>query len=134
MPSRVKNITNNTFTIDLRGEFLRGAGTNGHSGQGNGGTVGEHQDNKTAPNGLSVNIGNTDLSHYHGSVPNAYVMPSFGGYLGGAGMATVDGTTNTGGASVTSGGSMNHNHTATVSGDTETRPTNTSVTYIIKAM
>lgn len=29
---------------DLRGEFLRGAGTNSHSGQGNGGTLGQHQD------------------------------------------------------------------------------------------
>lgn len=29
---------------DLRGEFLRGAGTNSHSGQGNGGSVGTHQD------------------------------------------------------------------------------------------
>lgn len=28
---------------DLRGEFLRGAGTNSHSGQGNGGSVGTHQ-------------------------------------------------------------------------------------------
>jgi microcystin-dependent protein len=34
-----------TFNIpDLRGEFLRGAGTNSHSGQGNGGSVGTHQD------------------------------------------------------------------------------------------
>lgn len=134
LPSTVKNISNNTFTIDLRGEFLRGAGTNGHSGQGNGGTVGQHQDNATAKNGLSVEIGYTDLSHYHDSVPNAYNMPGYGGYYGGGGMATVSGTTNTGGASMTSGGSMNHIHTAKVSGDTETRPTNTSVTYIIKAM
>ena len=29
---------------DLRGEFLRGAGTNSHGSQGNGGTVGQHQD------------------------------------------------------------------------------------------
>jgi microcystin-dependent protein len=34
-----------TFAVpDLRGEFLRGTGTNSHSGQGNGGEVGEHQD------------------------------------------------------------------------------------------
>ena len=34
-----------TFNIpDLRGEFLRGAGTNSHSGQGNGSNVGVHQD------------------------------------------------------------------------------------------
>ena len=29
---------------DLRGEFIRGAGTNSHTGQGSGGNVGEHQD------------------------------------------------------------------------------------------
>ena len=34
-----------TFAIcDLRGEFLRGTGTNGHSNQGNGAAVGTHQD------------------------------------------------------------------------------------------
>lgn len=39
-----------TFNVpDLRGEFLRGAGTNSHSGQGNGGTVGQHQDATTVP-------------------------------------------------------------------------------------
>lgn len=33
-----------TFNVpDLRGEFLRGAGTNSHSGEGNGGIVGQHQ-------------------------------------------------------------------------------------------
>ena len=33
-----------TFNIpDLRGEFLRGAGTNSHTGEGNGGAVGVHQ-------------------------------------------------------------------------------------------
>ena len=29
---------------DLRGEFLRGSGTNSHANQGSGGAVGEHQD------------------------------------------------------------------------------------------
>lgn len=34
-----------TFAVpDLQGEFLRGAGTNSHAGQGNGAGVGEHQD------------------------------------------------------------------------------------------
>ena len=34
-----------TFTVpDLRGEFLRGSGTNGHTNQGNGSVVGVHQD------------------------------------------------------------------------------------------
>ena len=34
---------------DLRGEFLRGAGANGHANQGNGGNVGEHQDATEVP-------------------------------------------------------------------------------------
>ena len=37
---------NITFAVpDLRGEFLRGAGTNSHANQGNGSSVGTHQDN-----------------------------------------------------------------------------------------
>ena len=39
-----------TFGIpDLRGEFLRGTGTNGHTGQGGGGTVGSHQNSTQIP-------------------------------------------------------------------------------------
>lgn len=39
-----------TFNLpDLRGEFLRGAGTNSHTNQGNGGTVGEHQNATEIP-------------------------------------------------------------------------------------
>ena len=39
-----------TFGIpDLRGEFLRGTGTNGHTNQGNGAAVGTHQDATAVP-------------------------------------------------------------------------------------
>ena len=39
-----------TFGIpDLRGEFLRGTGENGHADQGSGGDVGEHQDSTEIP-------------------------------------------------------------------------------------
>ena len=39
-----------TFAVpDLRGEFLRGTGTNGHSNQGNGSSVGVHQDGTEFP-------------------------------------------------------------------------------------
>ena len=39
-----------TFAVpDLRGEFIRGAGTNSHANQGNGGAVGEHQDGTEIP-------------------------------------------------------------------------------------
>lgn len=41
----------NTFCVpDLRGEFLRGTGTNNRTNQGNGGNVGEHQDATEIPN------------------------------------------------------------------------------------
>ena len=43
----------NHFKVpDLRGEFLRGKGTNGHSGQGSGGNVGQHQDSTTISRSL----------------------------------------------------------------------------------
>lgn len=39
-----------TFAVpDLRGEFLRGTGTNSHVGQGNGSSVGTHQDGTVFP-------------------------------------------------------------------------------------
>lgn len=118
-----------TFNLpDLRGEFLRGAGTNSHTDQGNGGTVGQHQDATVIP----------DIEAYNGdtSTPN---------------------TTISSGTSGTSKGSVqNHDSKVVVqnawinrltgtkdSGDTNfdkywamrtVRPTNTSVNYIIKAM
>lgn len=42
-PRLYKFLGNSNVLPDLRGEFLRGAGTNSHSGEGNGGTVGQHQ-------------------------------------------------------------------------------------------
>lgn len=49
-----------TFAVpDLRGEFPRGAGTNSHANQGDGGAVGEHQDGTTfTENGASGTSGN----------------------------------------------------------------------------
>ena len=48
-----------TFKVpDLRGEFLRGSGTNGHSAQGNGSTVGTHQ-NAT----IHVAVGASDSTY-----------------------------------------------------------------------
>jgi len=43
--SQYAGSTSDKFKVpDLRGEFLRGTGTNGHSNQGNGASVGSHQD------------------------------------------------------------------------------------------
>ena len=52
-----------TFNVpDLRGEFLRGAGTNSHTKQGSGGSVGQHQDATGIPN-VYVN-NNTKIGMY----------------------------------------------------------------------
>ena len=48
-----------TFAVpDLRGEFLRGSGTNDHENQGNGAEVGVHQDGTTIPH---IQISSGDL-------------------------------------------------------------------------
>lgn len=49
-PRLYKFLGNSNVLPDFRGEFLRGAGTNSHTGQGNGGTVGQHQDGTEHPN------------------------------------------------------------------------------------
>lgn len=50
-----------TFAVpDLRGEFLRGTGTNSHENQGNGANVGVHQ-NGTTHTGLVLNAANGDI-------------------------------------------------------------------------
>jgi hypothetical protein len=46
-----------TFAVpDLRGEFLRGSGTNSHTNQGDGGAVGEHQDGTSTMVSFSDNM------------------------------------------------------------------------------
>lgn len=101
-----------TFKVpDLRGEFLRGTGTNGHSGEGNGGTVGAHQE------------GSTVASYY---VNNGNQMEVYGN--------------NTGLVNFIDATSQPYSHSIVFSG-TQTavkgiickiRPTNTSVLYCIK--
>ena len=54
-----------TFGIpDLRGEFLRGTGTNSHANQGNGSAVGTHQDATIIPY----------LVSWHGTTPQSGIM------------------------------------------------------------
>ena len=57
-----------TFAVpDLRGEFLRGTGTNGHTNQGNGDSVGVHQDGTEIPN-IYYNSGNLQINALTGQV------------------------------------------------------------------
>lgn len=112
-----------TFNIpDMRGEFIRGAGTNSHANQGNGGTVGQHQDGTEH---VGVNVYSSRTGIYIGSLENkanptkvkkADYEPS------GSSGANAYRTTMSGSAS----------EEDTYSGFYTSRPTNTSVNFFIK--
>lgn len=73
-----------TFAVpNLQGEFIRGAGTNSHSNQGSGGSVGEHQDGTTHARyeqsgqkiitpGTNTSAANTDKYYYYSSSDSSY--------------------------------------------------------------
>lgn len=111
-----------TFNIpDLRGEFLRGAGTNSHTNQGNGGTVGQHQDATEIPSLELLDLERSDTtailnrtSENGDIVTNADASKNRIGYQ-----------------QMTTSGFIEH--AVQNAGDFTTRPTNTSVNYIIKA-
>ena len=98
---------------DLRGEFLRGKGTNGHTNQGNGGNVGEHQDATDIPNIWAANSGK-----------NLYW-----GTTGTTAPANQDSTHTSTKQGCTPNGTYFSDRSATQF--YTSRPTNTSVTYII---
>ena len=102
-------------TPDLKGEFLRGTGVNGHTNQGNGSTVGTHQDatevamiqnyqNKT----IGVDVGQ---SGWHSPNFDTTISTAGGRRYQDVGIRTSDANSNV----------------------ITTRPTNTSVLYCIKA-
>ena len=100
-----------TFAVpDLRGEFLRGTGTNGHASQGAGSSVGVHQDATLFPNffGSTGSTGTIDVAKT--SVTN---RDSSTGSTGKARYASASDT----------GSTYDVNFTS--------RPTNTSVLYCI---
>lgn len=107
-----------TFNLpDLRGEFLRGAGTNSHSGQGNGGSVGTHQDGTTVVASIMGNGYGVIYNMINGTVASS----TYDKWVGNSGNTYVHNTT-----------SYETESYANVIGSGKTRPTNTSVNYIMK--
>ena len=108
-----------TFNIpDLRGEFLRGAGTNSHSGQGDGGAVGEHQNGTTVATSIMGNGYGVIYNMANGFVDNS----TYDKWVGNSGNTYLHNTT----------GQETETYETRI-GIGKTRPTNTSVNYIIKA-
>ena len=97
---------------DLRGEFLRGSGTNGHSGQGSGATVGTHQDS-------------TEHSFTY-ATSNGFVIPKTSDPI------NVDKTISQTSQTYFSGNTQSGGDKTTVRRYCS-RPTNTSVLYCIRA-
>ncbi len=106
-----------TFNLpDLQGEFLRGAGTNSHSGQGDGANVGVHQDGTVTPHSFGGIVDNT--KYLIGTVSQDSEV------------SNMDASTYPSGVRVfLEGGALaTDNYGCTYT----SRPTNTSVNYIIK--
>lgn len=108
-----------TFNIpDFRGEFLRGAGNNSHSGQGNGGAVGAHQDGTTVVASIMGNGYGVIYNMINGTVNSS----TYDKWVGNSGNTYVHNTS-----------SYETESYANVIGSGKARPTNTSVNFIIKA-
>lgn len=106
----------NHFKVpDLRGEFLRGTGTNGHSNQGNGASVGTHQDATPVPK-LILDYSQNALETY-----GEFILRNYDSYAeAGIGQGLhFNGTKLTG------------DWIKTQAKEILTRPTNTSVLYCI---
>lgn len=122
--------SNNFVLPDLRGEFLRGlddmgtaAGARGKDVDGTARTVGQTQVDATAPNGLGTN---TTGNHTHTQQIDASTGTNTA-LLGESTRASTPADYTI--SNISSAG--NHSHTIT-SSDTETRPANIAINYIIK--
>lgn len=111
---------------DMRGLFLRGEGT---ASGGDAVTIGGHQGQKTAKNGIGAVASGTSLT---ASVPMSNGGNSNGMWHNGPSISAAAGDGNANGGNLSAGTGGNHTHTVTITGDNETRPVNRGVRYIIK--
>lgn len=111
----------NTFAVpDLRGEFLRGAGENGHINSGNGANIGEHQTGTSLPSGyMTSDNGNLYLPNGN----NAHIIKNYD-------FDISNGKHNT--TSVFFYSNIENVSYNGQCGEFISRPTNTSVLYCIK--
>ena len=101
---------------DLRGEFLRGTGTNGHTNQGNGASVGTHQDATEFP---SIEINGSTIYYLKSNIGSSWTKV-YNNIDSNVSAASMDNFNNSGNYGTGSSGSMK-----------TSRPTNTSVLYCI---
>ena len=103
-----------TFAVpDLRGEFLRGTGTNSHTNQGSGANVGVHQDGTVHPT--------TDNNGSYGAGQIRSIYPSNSIINADSTIGNANGVVGSGGATANLGSSIT------------SRPTNTSFLICVKA-
>ena len=123
-----------TFKVpDLRGEFLRGSGTNGHSGQGNGADVGVHRNGTEIPIIGAWYTDNTNKVLIYEELKKAYESnTTANSYANADSLINGSGTTR-----YTYNGdekTVISYPGSEVADRLTTRPTNTSVLYCIKAV
>ena len=124
-----------TFAVpDLRGEFLRGTGENGHSGQGDGSNVGDHQDeglpNITGATAATTRLFGQSVAGTQGTgavrVSASNVSGTNGNAFGNSGVLSDT-------VGVVAGLTINAAYSNSIYGNsTHNTPTNTSVKFCIK--